>query len=68
MFQKALLANAVNIIMIHNHPSGNCSPSPEDIKVTKRMIEAGNIIGVEVFDHVIVSETSYYSLKEGGHV
>lgn len=68
MFQKALLANAVNIIMIHNHPSGNCSPSPEDIKVTKRMIEAGNIIGVEVFDHVIVSEMSYYSLKEGGHI
>lgn len=68
MFQKALLANAVNVIVMHNHPSGNCSPSPEDIKVTRRMVEAGSIIGVEVLDHLVIGESSYYSLKEGGHI
>ena len=68
MFQKALLANAVNVIVMHNHPSGNCGPSPEDIKVTRRMVEAGSIIGVEVLDHLVIGESSYYSLKEGGHI
>lgn len=67
MFQKALLANAVNIIVMHNHPSGDCTPSREDIDITKRMVEAGKLLGVDVLDHIIVGE-SYCSLKEKGYL
>lgn len=67
-FQKALLANAVSIILIHNHPSGDCTPSSEDIRFTERMAEAGKIIGIEVLDHMIVGYDWHYSLKEHGHI
>lgn len=67
MFQKALLANAVSIIVMHNHPSGDCTPSREDIAITKRMVEAGNIIGVQVLDHIIIGK-NYCSLKEKGYI
>ena len=67
VFQKALLANATSIIVMHNHPSGDSKASREDIEVTKRLAEAGKIIGVEVLDHIIVGD-SYSSLKEAGHV
>lgn len=67
MFQKALLANAVSVIAIHNHPSGDFTPSTQDIDITKRMQEAGQIIGVDVLDHIIIGEHAYYSLKEHGH-
>lgn len=50
MFQKALLANAVNVIVMHNHPSGDFTPSKEEVDVTKRMVEAGRLIGVEVLE------------------
>ena len=68
VFQKALLANAVSIILMHNHPSGDPKPSVEDIQVTKRLIEAGNIIGVQVLDHIIVGRPGYTSLKERGNM
>lgn len=70
IFQKALLANAVHIIVLHNHPSGDCNPSIEDIKVTERLVKAGEIVGVSVMDHVIIGggNTNYYSLKGGGHM
>lgn len=67
VFQKALLANAVNIIMIHNHPSGDCTPSRQDIEITKRLKEAGTIVGVDVLDHIIIGER-YCSLKEKGYL
>lgn len=67
MFQKALLANAVNVIVLHNHPSGDPSPSPEDIAITKRMKDAGKLIGVGLLDHIIIGGTST-SLKEAGHI
>jgi DNA repair protein RadC len=67
VFQKALLANAVNIVLMHNHPSGNCTPSREDINITKRLVEAGHIVGVEVLDHIIIGQ-GYCSLKEKGYV
>ena len=67
VFQKALLGNAVSIILIHNHPSGDCKPSREDIKVTERLKEAGNIIGIDVLDHIIIGN-SYCSLKEKGYL
>lgn len=67
IFQKALLANAVSIILMHNHPSGDPSPSREDIEVTRRIVEAGKIIGIQVLDHIIIGD-KYSSLKEKGHV
>lgn len=67
VFQKALLANAVSIIVMHNHPSGVSKPSREDIAVTKRMVEAGKIVGVEVLDHIIIGK-DYCSLKEKGYL
>ena len=67
VFQKALLANAVSIILMHNHPSGDPSPSREDIEVTKRMVEAGKIVGVQVLDHIVIGDR-YSSLKEKGYL
>ena len=67
VFQKALLANAVSIIVMHNHPSGDPTPSREDIEVTKRLVEAGKVVSVEVLDHIIVGDW-YVSLKEKGYV
>ena len=68
VFQKALLANAVGIILLHNHPSGDCTPSKEDIKVTKRLMESGDIIGVDVLDHLVIGRPGYFSLKENNLV
>ena len=68
MFQKALLANAVNIIVMHNHPSGDPTPSREDISVTERMKEAGKLLGVNVLDHIIIGGYRYTSLKEKGYI
>lgn len=67
ILQKALLANAVNIIMMHNHPSGDPNPSREDITVTERLAEAGKLLGVQLLDHIIVGDT-YCSLKEKGYL
>lgn len=68
IFQKALLANAVSIIVLHNHPSGDCTPSIEDIRVTERLVQAGDMIGIQVLDHMIVGGNSYYSLKANGRM
>lgn len=68
MFQKALLANAVSIALIHNHPSGDPTPSREDVEVTKRLVEAGKIVGVQVLDHIIIGRHGYTSLKEKGYL
>lgn len=68
MFQKALLANAVSIIVMHNHPSGDPKPSIEDINVTRRMVEAGDLLGVQVIDHIIVGRPEFTSLKEKGYL
>ena len=62
-----MYSNAVNIIMMHNHPSGDTKPSREDIEVTKRLVEAGKIIGVDVIDHIIIGK-NYCSLKEAGYL
>lgn len=68
IFQKALLANAVCIFIMHNHPSGDPTPSIEDIKVTERVVKAGEILGIQVLDHIIIGKSSYASLKEKGHM
>lgn len=67
IFQKALLANAISIILMHNHPSGDPKPSKEDLDVTKRIIDAGKIVGVEVLDHIIIGDT-YVSMLEKGYM
>ena len=68
VFQKALLGNAVAIIVMHNHPSGDPTPSKEDIEVTKRLVKSGEIIGVQVLDHLIIGDNKYVSLKEKGYL
>lgn len=64
IFKGALLANAVSIVLCHNHPSGSLSPSMEDLKVTQLMQEAGNILGIKVQDHIIISHEGYKSLND----
>jgi DNA repair protein RadC len=65
-FKPAVLHNAAAIICFHNHPSGDQTPSKDDIEITKRLVEAGKIMGIEVFDHIIVGDDGYASLKERG--
>ncbi len=68
IFQFALLANASNIIIAHNHPSGNLKPSGADDTMTLKIKEAGKILDIKVLDHVIVTETGYYSYCENGQM
>lgn len=63
---NALKYEAVNIIILHNHPSGDPTPSSEDIHSTKRMKEAGNLIGIKLMDHIIIGDNKYVSLGEKG--
>ena len=62
VFKSAILANAVSIILCHNHPSGDLTPSGEDIRITKQLIEAGELLGINVLDHLIVSHKGFNSL------
>jgi len=67
VFKRALMQNASSIILAHNHPSGDTTPSLEDVSITKRLYEAGNLLGVEVLDHIIVGANGKYkSFKEDG--
>ena len=71
VFRRAIAANAAAIVLIHNHPSGDTTPSAEDIKITRRMIEAGKIVDVKVMDHVIVSRKAdgglaWMSMRDAG--
>lgn len=64
VFSRAIKKSAAGIILIHNHPSGNPTPSNEDLSITKRLIKAGELIGINVLDHVIIGIGKYYSMKE----
>lgn len=68
VLKPAILSNSASIIVAHNHPSNDPTPSREDIEVTKRLAEAGKIIGIEVLDHLIVCTDRFISLKEKGYV
>jgi DNA repair protein RadC len=68
VFKEALLRSAASIVVGHNHPSGNPEPSREDIEVTKRLIEVGKMVGIELLDHVIIGFQRYISLKEKGYI
>ncbi|MHB1653668.1 MAG: RadC family protein [Desulfitobacteriaceae bacterium] len=65
-FKEAIRRNSNAIILLHNHPSGDPTPSKEDIEVTRRLSEGGGILGIEVLDHVIIGDNRYISLKERG--
>lgn len=67
VFKAAILANAASLILGHNHPSGDPAPSPEDIAVTRRISEAGELLGIELLDHVVIGDMGRFtSLKEKG--
>ncbi len=68
VFVEAIRKSANSMILIHNHPSGNPSPSDEDIKITERLMYSGEIIGIEVLDHIIIGDGEYYSMKEEGDI
>ncbi|MGY3724789.1 DNA replication and repair protein RadC [Granulicatella balaenopterae] len=67
IFREAVKCSAAKMILGHNHPSGNLEPSNADINFTKRMVECGELMGIEVLDHIIVSSNHYLSLKEKGY-
>lgn len=68
VFVEAIKKSANSIILLHNHPSGNPTPSEEDVRITERLICSGEIIGIEVLDHIIIGDGEYYSLKEKGDI
>lgn len=66
VFQVAVKHSAASIILAHNHPSGDVSPSKDDIELTRRLMKAGDIMGIEILDHLIISKSDFLSLKERG--
>lgn len=66
VFEPAVRLSSAHIILAHTHPSDDTTPSPEDIVVTKRLVEAGKILGIEILDHVIVSTNLFLSMKQRG--
>jgi len=67
VFRFSIIKAVSSIILSHNHPSGNAEPSEEDLKITRRLVEAGKIIGIEVLDHIVIGDRdSFYSFKERG--
>lgn len=68
VFLKAMRAMAASVVLVHNHPSGDPEPSNEDIQLTKRLVEVGELVGIAVLDHVIVGDDRFYSLKRAGKI
>jgi len=66
LFREALRENCPAMIVVHNHPSGDPTPSPEDIKITEQIVKAGKLLDIEVLDHIIIGRQGYISLKERG--
>jgi DNA repair protein RadC len=66
LFREAIRLNAAAIIMVHNHPSGDPSPSSEDVMVTHQMVEAGKLVNIDVLDHLVICQSRWVSLKERG--
>ncbi|MCY8505711.1 RadC family protein [Bacillus atrophaeus] len=68
VFKEAFKRSAASFICIHNHPSGDPTPSREDIEVTRRLFECGNLIGIELLDHLVIGDKKFVSLKEKGYL
>jgi DNA repair protein RadC len=68
VFKEAIKRSAAAIILVHNHPSGDLKPSPEDIKITKQMLQSGQLLNIPVYDHLIIAGKKFLSLKEEGFI
>ena len=64
VFKAAILSNANSIALVHSHPSGSLNPSPEDIQITKKLVQCGEILNIKVIDHIIVSDDRHVSFAE----
>jgi len=64
VYKGAILSNAASVIFMHNHPSGDPEPSIDDMEITKRLEKAGNILGINVLDHIIVASSGFYSFRQ----
>lgn len=64
LFKPAIVHNAAAVIVVHNHPSGDCSPSPEDVRVTRHLVQVGEMLSIPVLDHIILGRHRFVSLKE----
>ena len=68
VFKTAILSNAASIMAFHNHPSGEIMPSQQDIQLTNRLYEAGELLGIKLLDHLIIGDGTFTSLKEKGYL
>ena len=68
VFKTAILSNAASIMAFHNHPSGETTPSQQDIQLTQRLVEAGELLGIKLLDHLIIGDGTFISLKEKGYL
>ena len=68
IFREAASASAAAIVLFHNHPSGDPLPSRDDVELTRRLVQAGELMGIDVLDHVILADTRYFSFKEAGRL
>jgi DNA repair protein RadC len=66
VFREAILGGAASVLLFHNHPSGDPTPSPDDFALTRRLVLTGQVMGIDVVDHIVLGDTTYFSLKEAG--
>lgn len=66
MFKTAIRRSAAFIIVVHNHPSGDPTPSPEDVAITRALVQAGKLLDIEVLDHLVIGRGRFVSMKERG--
>lgn len=66
VFREAIMRSANRLVLVHNHPSGDPTPSEQDVQITKRLVDAGRIMGIELLDHIIIGDGEYVSLKQQG--
>ncbi|MDQ3071431.1 MAG: DNA repair protein RadC [Acidobacteriota bacterium] len=68
VFREAILAGAAAVVLFHNHPSGDPSPSRDDLALTRRLVSAGDLVGIDVIDHLVLADAKYASMKESGRL
>jgi DNA repair protein RadC len=68
VFREAAIGGAAAVVAFHNHPSGDPAPSPDDVELTRRLVAAGVLMGIDVVDHIILGDVRYWSFKETGHL
>lgn len=66
VFREAIRHSAASIVLTHNHPSGECSPSEDDVEMTQRLVRVGELHGIEVLDHIIIGGGNHFSFREAG--